>query len=219
MIGISVSIPIACFRKGFAREYLETYDAPPPSTCYGFLLSLVGETERKRHIGVRVTSVNLGIPHKSVVLRTVWHVKKKVLGSSENMRPDFQQLLTDINLILWLDSSEEVDQTGVSLEERVRAALDPKKRGGVNRFGGLSFGESSHLVNEVSIYDPQLTGQVIDSENPQIFLVDSEGEATLPVWVDHVGSAGTRYVTGTYKLGGLQPPEAATIPKIEPPNV
>ncbi len=219
MIGISVSIPIACFRKGFAREYLETYDAPPPSTCYGFLLSLVGETERERHIGARVTATSLETPTKSVVLRTVWRVKKKLLGSSENMRPDFQQLLTDVNLILWLDSSEEVNRTEDFLETRVRAALDPKKRGGVSRFGGLSFGESSHLVNEVSIYNPQLTGQEIDSKNPQIFLVDSEGEATLPVWVDHVGSAGTRYVTGTYKHGGLQPPEAATIPKIEPPNV
>ncbi len=46
MIGVYVSVPVACFRKGFAREYLETEVLPPPATCYGFLLSLVGETER-----------------------------------------------------------------------------------------------------------------------------------------------------------------------------
>ena len=49
MLGIYVSVPVACFRKGLAREYLETEPIPPPSTCYGFLLSLVGETSRLRH--------------------------------------------------------------------------------------------------------------------------------------------------------------------------
>ena len=44
MIGLYVTVPVACFRKGLAREYLETEPLPPPSTCYGFLLSLVGET-------------------------------------------------------------------------------------------------------------------------------------------------------------------------------
>jgi CRISPR-associated protein Cas5t len=28
------------------------------------------------------------------------------------------------------------------------------------------------------------------------FLLAERGRLTLPVWVDHVGSAGTRYVTG-----------------------
>jgi CRISPR-associated protein Cas5t len=30
-------VPIACFRKGLAREYLETEPLPSPATCYGFL--------------------------------------------------------------------------------------------------------------------------------------------------------------------------------------
>ena len=41
MLGIYVTVPIASFRKGFAQEYLETEQIPPPATCYGFLLSLV----------------------------------------------------------------------------------------------------------------------------------------------------------------------------------
>ena len=49
MIGLKVTVPIACFRKGMSRQYLETESIPHPSTCYGFLLSLVGETERERH--------------------------------------------------------------------------------------------------------------------------------------------------------------------------
>ena len=42
MLGVYVTVPVACFRKGLAREYLETEPLPPPATCYGFLLSLVG---------------------------------------------------------------------------------------------------------------------------------------------------------------------------------
>ena len=54
MLALKVSVPVACFRKGFAREFWETEELPPPATCYGFLLSLVGERDRRRHVGVRV---------------------------------------------------------------------------------------------------------------------------------------------------------------------
>src|SRR6476661_8866257 len=61
MLGVRVTVPVACFRKGLAREYLETEPLPPPATCYGFLLSLVGETNRQRHIGCRVAPVELAM--------------------------------------------------------------------------------------------------------------------------------------------------------------
>src|SRR3954451_6262496 len=111
MIGVRVTVPIACFRKGMAREYLETEQLPPPATCYGFLLSLVGETDRRRHIGVRVCPVMLNRPETSVVLRTVWRVKKTPLGSRGNTRPDYQQLLAPICLLIWIDSAEEATPT------------------------------------------------------------------------------------------------------------
>src|ERR1700733_8968893 len=129
MTGLHVTVPIACFRKGLAREYLETEPLPPPATCYGFLLSLVGETKRAGHVGCRVAPVLLNRPQTSVVLRTVWRVKKTPLGSPGNTRPDYQQLLTGpspddpfVSLLIWLDSTKE---TGASpgLETRVRGAL------------------------------------------------------------------------------------------------
>src|SRR5437763_5944753 len=114
MLGLYVRVPIACFRKGLAREYLETEPLPPPATCYGFLLSLVGETKRARHFGCRVAPVLLNRPQTSVVLRTVWRVKKTPLGSPGNTRPDYQQVLTGpspgdpfVALVIWLGSSEE----------------------------------------------------------------------------------------------------------------
>src|SRR5208337_710903 len=118
MLGLRVTVPIACFRKGLAREYLETEPLPPPSTCYGFLLSLVGETRRPRHAGCRVAPVLLNRPEQSVVLRTVWRVKKTPLGSSGNTRPDYQQLLSPVELVIWLDSGNEIGPTN-RLETRV----------------------------------------------------------------------------------------------------
>src|SRR5688572_27675696 len=109
MLGLRVTVPIACFRKGLAREYLETEPLPPPATCYGFLLSLVGETRRASHQSVRVCPVLVSQPRTSVVLRTVWRIKDKKtsLGTGTNARPDYQQLLSPIELVIWLDSTDE----------------------------------------------------------------------------------------------------------------
>jgi CRISPR-associated protein Cas5t len=204
MIGLHVTVPIACFRKGMAREYLETEPLPPPATCYGFLLSLVGETDRHAHLGCRVTAGLVGGTRTSVVLRTVWRVKEKnsPQGSGTNARPDYQQLLTGdtphhpfIELILWLDSTGDTAPTD-KLEQRVQFALDPARRGKISRFGGLSLGESTHMVDSVSLLDEAMRQRLHD-RRLRVFELHSEGLLTLPVWVDHVGSRGTRYATGS----------------------
>lgn len=196
MIGVRVTVPIACFRKGLAREYLETEPLPPPSTCYGFLLSLVGEERRARHVGCRVTPVLLNEPEQGVVLRTVWRVKSRPLGSSGNTRPDYQQLLSPVELVIWLDSTGEPDGTE-TLETRVRRGLEQPET--VSRFGGLSLGESTHLVDEVQPLERYLAGKEYARRRPvagRAFVLAERGRLTLPVWVDHVGSSGTRHVTG-----------------------
>jgi CRISPR-associated protein Cas5t len=209
MLGVRVSVPIACFRKGAAREYLETEEIPPPSTCYGLLLSLVGEVDRGRHRGARVTAALLEQPSRSVVLRTVWRVKNRPLGSGGNTRPDYQQLLTGVELVIWVDSSPEEGEPP-TLESRVRTALDPSTRGRIERFGGLSLGESTHLVDAVSQFDSSGGGEA------RTFLLAEHGRLTLPVWVDHVGSAGTNFVTGELEVLGLGPPDPKRIPRIQP---
>src|SRR5947209_12705057 len=217
MLGIRVTVPIACFRKGLAREYLETEPLPPPSTCYGFLLSLVGEQDRRRHIGCRIAPVLLNRPQRSVVLRTVWRVKKTPLGSPGNTRPDYQQLLAPVELVLWLDSAEEPAGRD-TLEQRVRVALvNPRE---VERFGGLSLGESTHLVDEVQLLERyQQSRRSRERSAPargQAFLLAERGRLTLPVWVDHVGSAGTRYVTGDLEEAPLTAPPSDRMQLIEP---
>lgn len=205
MIGVKVSVPIACFRKGLAREFLETEPLPPPATCYGFLLSLVGESDRLRHVGARVCPVLLGAEPPSIVLRTVWRVKNLPLGASGNERPDYQQLLTNVQVVIWADSGNEANPPP-TLEDRVRTALtDP---GAITRFGGLSLGESTHLVDEVSLFEG------VPSGHGKAFLTGSCGRTTLPVWVDHVGSAQTRYVTGDLIESPLSAPDMARMPAI-----
>jgi CRISPR-associated protein Cas5t len=222
MLTLHVSVPIACFRKGMAREYLETEPLPPPATCYGMLLSFVGQADRRRHIGVRVTAGLLGKTETSVVLRTVWRVKDKNMpsGSGQNVRPDFQQLLTGgsfeqpfVELVMYLDSSGEADPEN-TLEEQVRIALDSTRRHVIARFGGLSLGESTHLVDSISVATPQSL-QTSGFNVQRVFLKNDEGSLSLPVWVDHVGSAGTVHVVGSInELPDLSPPDVNTLPRI-----
>ena len=211
MLGVFVSVPVTCFRKGLAREYLETEPLPPPATCYGFFLSLVGETDRLRHIGCRIAPVLIGKPEKSKILRTVWRTKsrKLLMGDGNNRTPAQQELLTGVQLVLWLDSLEENGENP-SLEQRVETALAHPET--LERFGGLSFGESTHLVDEVKIFPGN------DGQTGAIFVCADRGRFTLPVWVDHVGSEGTRYATGDLLTLSLTPPDRRQLPQIEPPE-
>ena len=210
MLGVFVTVPVACFRRGLAREYLETEAIPPPSTCYGFLLSLVGETDRMRHIGCRISPVLVGTPYRSTVLRTVWRIKKTKLrmGDGENRTLAQQELLTDIRLVVWVDSTDETGPAPL-LEQRVQDALTRPES--VERFGGLSLGESTHLVDEVNLFFGS-------EELGTIFVLADDGRLTLPVWVDHVGSKGTRHVSGNLVATRLTAPDNARLPRIEPPQ-
>lgn len=188
MIGLRITVPIACWRKGKAREFWETELLPPPSTCYGALLSLVGEEDRRAHLGARVSAGLLNEPTLSTVLRTLWKVKDAKLpqGTGQNARPDLQQLWCQSELMIWCDSGQEPDR---KLEDRVSAALLTPER--VQRFGGWSLGESTHLINDAWIVE-----NAVPPTRCKAFLLDAKGSHTLPVWVDHVGMAGTRYAVG-----------------------
>ncbi|WP_417734144.1 type I-MYXAN CRISPR-associated protein Cas5/Cmx5/DevS [Rosistilla oblonga] len=212
MLGLYVTVPIASFRRGAAREYWETHPLPPPSTVYGFLLSMVGEVDRQKHLGVRCTAGLVGKPDRSTVLRRLWRVKdqKLGLGNGANVRPDYQELLTDIRLIIWLDSSEE-PSAGETLELRVRNVLTSAGRAAVSRFGGLSLGESTHMVDEVLPVDRV---PVELREQVSLFVLEQTGNLSLPVWVDHVGSIETRNALGRLTKSSIDPPLPTQLPLI-----
>jgi CRISPR-associated protein Cas5t len=206
VVSVYVSVPVTSFRLPHAREYLETSAAPPPSTVYGMLLSMVGEPNRLVHAGAELAIVLLSDPQRSTVLRTAWRVKslKEPPGLGGNKRPDFQELLTDVRLAVFVRRGAQ-ESTAWSLADRVRGALnDPAS---IRRFGGLSLGESTHLVDEVR---PIRSG---DAERGRLLVSDPAGDLPLPLWPDHVGSAGTRW--GQFRIVDL-PADALQSPGLLP---
>ena len=183
-IALQVEVPIACFRQSRAREYIETYPVPPPSTVYGMLLSLVGEEDRYRHCGVKLAIALLSQPEKSIVIRTFRRVKMRDIHHSSNARPDYQELLTNVEFAVWVRAG--TDKATPTLPERLQQAfIDPAS---VNRFGGLCLGESRDLVNAITPLAENYHG-----ESVRWLVRDEDGSLTLPYWVDHVGSQGTRW--------------------------
>lgn len=181
-----LSVPVAGFRVAHAREYWETYRCPPPSTVYGMLLSLVGEPDRLMHRGAELAIALVDEVVPSRVLRSLWRVKALAVepGLGQNKRPDFQEVLTGMRLSVWLRPGVR-EPARPTLAERVAAGLkDPR---GIVRFGGLSLGESTQLVDEVRPWRPQ------DPRRGWSLLTDAAGDLSLPVWPDHVGSAGSRF--------------------------
>lgn len=185
-----ISIPVTCLKPSRAREYFETLPCPSPATIYGMLLSLVGEEDRHVHIGTEIAIGLIGDPGVSTVLRTLWRIKNKKSdpGLGDNRRPDFQELLTGLQLAVWFRPGS--DKGTPTLYQRVLDAFS--NPASVSRFGGLSLGESTHLVDTIRPW------READPEPERMLIRDPNGDLSLPVWVDHVGSEGT--VFGQYRL-------------------
>jgi CRISPR-associated protein Cas5t len=198
-VALQVEVPVACFRQSRAREYAETYPVPPPSTVYGMLLSSVGETDRYKHCRVRLAIALLSHPEKSTVIRTFRRFKKKDIHDASNARPDYQELLTDIRFAVWVDAGG--DRGKPALPQRLQQAF--ANPASVSRFGGLCLGESRDLVNAVTLLPENYRG-----ESLQWLVRDEDGFLTLPYWVDHVGSQGTRWHRfSLLAVDEWQPPE------------
>jgi CRISPR-associated protein Cas5t len=121
----------------------------------------------------------IGIPEISIVLRTAWRIKDKKAppGSGSNKRPDYQEVLSDLKLGIWVAPGP--------LAEKLQQTREAP--GQIDRYGGLSLGESRDLVNEI-LFCP------FWKETHGRWLVpDPEGEHPLPIWVDHVGSRMTNW--------------------------
>lgn len=170
------------------------------------LLSLVGERFRNRHEGVRLAFAfkcerteedkscrHPCVPRIATTLRKLSRFKYGVPGKQSKLgnAPDFIETLCGIELLIWLDSLQETpDENGQrkgdgrTLEERVIAAL--REPASVDRYGVLCLGLSDDAVDEVRLCE--------DTEGEwHRLLPKPDGAIELPVWVDHVGAANTRW--------------------------
>ena len=200
-IALQVEVPVACFRDSRAREYIATYPVPPPSTVYGMLLSTVGEENRLKHCGVKLAIAMLSETAKSRVIRKIRRFKERDIHSSKNSKPDYQELLTGIKFVVWIDAT--VDKSVPNLAERLHKAMtDPSS---VVRFGNICLGESRDLVNSIDIITNDR-----QQESLKWLTQDEYGELTLPYWVDRLGSERTQWLRYTLiKSQDWEPPALA----------
>jgi CRISPR-associated protein Cas5/DevS len=103
-------------------------------------------------------------------------------------RPDYQDILTGLKLWVWLRDRGSAN----SLTDLVRMALDPDRRGQVNRYGGLSLGESSHLINDICIREPSGEGRFLCR--------DKNGYYQFPIWVSHPRSGDSQSRIGRFSI-------------------
>lgn len=181
-----IECPCTSFPRSFARDYKETYLYPPPSTIYGFLLSLVGEQELTKHLN---TNLAIGIigdnPPISHIIRKQRHHKfakgdsEGIYPSNKYSKPNHQELLTSLKIVVQVNSDQE--STIIKLTERIAIALSNPSQ--INRFGGLCLGESNALVNGVRKYR-ESDGEI------RWLIKDKRGLISLPVWINRTTGQG-----------------------------
>lgn len=178
---IRVEVPVCAFRPYASREYQDTYPVPPPATVYGMLLSLLGipREEKAVHRGAEMALAVKRLPmQRSRVFRKLRRGK-----DLDETRPDYQDLLIDLKLWIWLADGR--DQASPKLPKRVADAIRSPEM--IDRFGGLSLGESSYLVDSITISHQE--------PNAKLYFLkpDKAGFYNLPVWVDHAENRNIRW--------------------------
>jgi CRISPR-associated protein Cas5t len=209
MIALEVEVPFANFRKSFARSYAETYELPPPATVYGMVLSLVGERQRRRHLRARLAIGLLRQPKLATSLRKRSRYKYGVASKQSKLgnAPEYMEVVCGVEFLLWLDSSHESMKP--TLEERATDAID--KPESIDRSGIVCLGLSDDLVNSIRRRGTP-TYQSIEW-----LIADHNGPIELPVWVDHVGSAATRWRRFRREsIPSETPPDSAWITIVSP---
>lgn len=190
-----IECPYTSFPRSFARDYKETYLYPPPSTIYGFLLSLVGEQELSKHLNTKLAIGIIGDNppishiirkqrnHKFVIGTEAKNRAKKygegVYPTNNFSKPNHQELLTGLKFVVQVNSDEE--SAIIKLTERIAIALSNPSQ--IKRFGGLCLGESNALVNGVRKYR-ESDGEI------RWLIKDKRGLISLPVWINRTTGQG-----------------------------
>jgi CRISPR-associated protein Cas5t len=182
-IAIRVEVPVCAFRPYASRDYQDTFPVPPPTTVYGMLLSFLGvpREEKECHRGAEMALAVAELPERRSKVFRKLRRGEDLPGTAKGSRPDYQDLLIDLKLWVWLRKG--ADPADPPLASRIPAALaDPTTI--TQREGGLSLGESSYLVDVIAV-DPAPPDRLI------FVTPDERGFYSLPVWVDHSVRANT----------------------------
>ncbi|MBU2489033.1 MAG: CRISPR-associated protein Cas5 [Proteobacteria bacterium] len=197
-VTLKVEVPVCGFRPRWSGQYQDTHPVPPPSTVFGMLLSLAGveKPDAPDFAGARLALALEGEPSPGRVFRKFRRVPQSDRSADPltSRRPDWQELLLNLVLWVWVEDGDAPRSLGAE----VARALSPATRTGVVRQGGLSLGESSHLVNEVSLQAPR-------GRRGRFLRRDPLGPLCLPVWTCHPDGPPGRARTGRFTLTEEEP--------------
>lgn len=173
---LRIEAPLTAFRPKLARDYQETWPAPPPSTVFGLLMSLCGiwPQQTSQFKGARLAIAISPGAQRSTVLRKM-HRGEEGKTLVPKWRPEYQELLVDLTTWVFIPEEQAQERALVGF---VRAALEHPEQ--VERSGGLSFGESAFLVHSIK----ELPAQALEGEPLQVLMPTNTGFLQLPVWVD-----------------------------------
>ncbi len=179
---VRASVPIVSFRPHLSRDYQDTYPVPPPATVFGMLLSLCGVTDGA-HSDYRGTGIAIMVDRVRESSRVLRKLRRDPVGGRHHgiasYRPDYQEVILGLEAWIAVRQGDAVHD----LSSSVRDALEHPE--GVDRYGALSLGESTFLVDEIAVCRtaPPLGVSLHPHE---------AGSLTLPVWVDCEDPSATR---------------------------
>lgn len=189
---LKVSVPIASFAVPQAREFVESYPFPPPTTVYGMLLSYIGETDRRAYLGTELTILVESLPASNILIRKIRRFKKPDMSNPQNSKPDYQEILTGL---IFYTGVRERNESGKSLITLLKRAMQNPED--IIRFGGLSCGESHNLIDQINIVENPLNeGKLRD--DLWVLAPSSTGEWSVTVWADHVSLSKTNWIQASF---------------------
>ena len=160
MIQLYIDAPVASFPRRFAHDYRESYRYPPLTTVFGCILSFIGELDITAY---PIDSVDVGVINKYPAISSICvkqrnfpympggkHAKTReksyppgVYPSSLYSKPNIKEIVFGTKIVAQINNE--------SLAARVCYSL----HSGGDRFGVLSLGESSAIVNCIREYRPE----------------------------------------------------------------
>ncbi|MCS7317608.1 MAG: hypothetical protein NZZ41_04770 [Candidatus Dojkabacteria bacterium] len=151
MLFLTLEIPTATWRKPGSTLFIESVKPIPNlSTCYGFLLSLIGEENPLIHRGAALTVGVIKAGRSNIILtkRHKYKDPNENFGEGRNISLCQKEILLGNELFLVLDHGKQ--DVSFSLETKVRKLAENNWEGS-HRFGSLYLGESTNIVNSVDV--------------------------------------------------------------------
>lgn len=198
---LRIDVPMSSFRPYTSREYQDTYPAPPPATVFGMLLSYIG-AEREDALRFTGNHIGIAIEEEADLSRVLRKMRRDPANAKDGIpqyRPEYQELLSDLVVYCLIDDQEARQE---SLVEVMSGAMEHPEH--IERYGSLSLGESSHLIDSI--------GSCEAPEECLVLQPQRRGLLVMPIWTNFQNRSATRLQRFELTPGPLTQAEIPLIP-------